>query len=113
METAVGVAAGPAAANPQRPAEPQFPDVTWIKGRGYIPDSALSLYQAQLVAFALGVAPVRPPRTDPDRLVPLKVAAARLGVGRRTVGRRIAESTAARRERIAAATAAKELTSAE
>jgi hypothetical protein len=81
----------PSASNPQRAAEPRFPDVVWLKGRGYVPRSALDWYKAQLQALALGVAPVKPPRIEPDPLVPLKAVSAELGVGRRTIGRRIAE----------------------
>jgi hypothetical protein len=69
--------------------EPPFPSVMWLKGRGYIPRSALDLYKAELQAFALGVAPVKPPRVDPDPFVPLKAVSAELGLNRRTIGRRI------------------------
>jgi hypothetical protein len=84
-------AASARAANRQ-PAQPRFPDVTWQKGRGYVSRSALNRYKAELKAFALGVAPVYPQPTDPDPFVPLRAVCEELGVGRRTIGRRIAES---------------------
>ncbi len=77
-----------AALKPRR-IEPRFPDVMFIKGRGYVLRSALNQYKAALQAFALGVQPVEPPTVDPDPLVPLKQVSVELGVGRRTVGRRI------------------------
>jgi len=85
------VGSAPTASRPTRE-QPRFPDVIWVKGRGYIPRSALDWYKAQLQAFALGVAPVKPPRIEPDPLVPLMAVGSELGVGRRTVGRRIAEN---------------------
>jgi hypothetical protein len=71
---------------------PHFPNVTWLKNRGYVLRSDLDRYKAELQASALGVAPVYPPRLDPDPFIPLKSVSAELGVGRRTIGRRIAES---------------------
>ena len=83
----------------QHPPEPSrtrshrhaFQTVIWINGRGYIQRSALDAYTAELRAFALGVPPVYQPPIKPDLLVPLKQVCVELGVGRRTVGRRIAE----------------------
>jgi hypothetical protein len=75
--------------------EPRFPDVIWQKGRGYVLRSALNRYKSQLQAQALGLAPVEPWPIDPDPLVPLKQVSAELGVGRRTIGRRIAETAQA------------------
>jgi hypothetical protein len=75
-----------------RPDEPQFPRPVLIKRRLYVWRNEAERYKAELQAFALGVAPVEPPKVDPDRLVPLKVISEELGVGRRTVGRRIAEA---------------------
>ena len=72
--------------------EPRFPPVHFLKGRGYIFRSALNRYKAELQAFALGAEPVAPPSIDPDPLVPLMRVADELGVGRRTIGRRIVES---------------------
>jgi hypothetical protein len=69
-----------------------FPAVTWVRGRGYVLRSALNQYKAELQAAALGVAPVAPQRVEPDPLVPLKQVSAELGVGRRTIGRRILEA---------------------
>ena len=74
--------------------EPRFPEVHFLKGRGYVLRSALNRYKAELQAFSLGVAPVMTPAIDPDPLVPLMKVAAELGVGRRTIGRRIVESQA-------------------
>jgi hypothetical protein len=71
---------------------PPFPATAWIKGRGYIPRSALERYKAALIACAQGIAPIEPTPVNPDPLVPLKQVCAELGVGRRTIGRRIAES---------------------
>jgi hypothetical protein len=75
--------------------EPRFPQVHFLKGRGYVFRSALNQYKAELQGFALGVAPMAPHAIDPDPLVPLMRVAAELGVGRRTIGRRIVESQAA------------------
>ncbi len=94
MEGVACETAGAAGSNPRRAAEPPFPGVVWLKGRGYVPRSALDWYKAQLQAFALGVAPVKPRPIEPDPLVPLKAVSAKLGVGRRTIGRRILESRA-------------------
>jgi hypothetical protein len=73
----------------------------WIEESGYVRRSDLDWYEAQLQARALGVAPVKPPHIDPDPLIPLKAVCAELGIGRRSVGRRIAESAPvdARRKR--------------
>jgi hypothetical protein len=79
---------------------PLFPTVVWMNGRGFVPRSDLDWYKAQLLAFAQGVAPVEPPRVDPDPFIPLKAVGAELGIGRRTVGRRIAESQAASGESV-------------
>jgi hypothetical protein len=62
------------------------------KGRGYIHRSTLDAYKAELQGFALGVPPVYQPPIKPDPLVPLKQVCVELGVGRRTIGRCIAES---------------------
>jgi hypothetical protein len=88
--------ASPTAAShrPREIALPRFPNVTWLKGRGYVLRSDLDRYKAELQASALGVAPVYPPRLSPDPFVPLKAVGAELGVGRRTIGRRIAEAQA-------------------
>jgi hypothetical protein len=79
-------------ANAQHQPKPRFARVIWQNGRGYVLRSELNRYKAELTAAALGVAPVYPPRVDPDPLVPLKAVCEELGVGRRTIGRRIAES---------------------
>ena len=77
-----------------RRVEPRFPEVHFFKGRGYVLRSALNQYKVELQAFSLGVAPVATPAPDPDPFVPLKQVAAELGIGRRTIGRRIAKSQA-------------------
>jgi|SRR5271165_5394023 len=95
------VSAAAAASEPwRRPrprvTKPRFCDVIFSNGRGYVRRSDLDRYKAELLAFALGVAPVAPPPIVPDPFVPLKQVCAELGVGRRTIGRRILESQAAR-----------------
>jgi hypothetical protein len=76
--------------------EPRFPEVNFLKGRGYVFRSALNQYKAELQAFSLGIGPPPPsPIVEPDPLVPLMKVASELGVGRRTIGRRIVESQAA------------------
>ncbi len=88
-------------ATPARPAngprrvelvKPRFPKVVTIKGRHYNPRSELERYKAELVAEALGVAPVYPPPPAVDSLVPSKIGAEEMGVGRRTYGRRMKEA---------------------
>jgi len=71
---------------------PRFPPVTKVKGRGYVLRSKVNRYKAELQAYALGIQPLEVPLPDPDCFVPLKDVAAELGVGRRTIGRRIVES---------------------
>jgi hypothetical protein len=73
---------------------PKLPPVTFFKGRGYVLRSDLNAYKCELMAASLGVAPVYPPDPDPDPFVPLKQVCVELGVGRRTVGRRIKEAEA-------------------
>jgi hypothetical protein len=76
-------------------AEPRFPTAIVQKNRLYLRRSELEIYKCGLLAAALGVAPVSPQKVDPDHLVPLKAVCAELGLGRRTIGRRIAEAKAA------------------
>ena len=71
---------------------PPFPPITWINGRGYMPRSVLERHKADLIACAQGIAPVEPAPISPDPLVPLRQICVELGVGRRTIGRRIAEA---------------------
>jgi hypothetical protein len=71
---------------------PQFPPVTFFKGRGYVLRSHFNQYKSALQAFALGVSPPEPKIVEPDPFVPLKQVCAELGVGRRTIGRRIKEA---------------------
>jgi hypothetical protein len=72
---------------------PKFPPVTFFKGRGYVLRSDLDVYKVKLTAFALGVSPPESkPAVAPDPFVPLKAVCAELGVGRRTIGRRIKEA---------------------
>jgi hypothetical protein len=76
---------------------PPFPAVVHINGRGYIWRSELEAYKAALVRYALGGQPEPPPKPRPegDSLVPLRVVSGELGICRRSVGRRIAESQTA------------------
>jgi hypothetical protein len=62
-----------------------------VNGRNYLWRHDLEGYKAELVRHALGGQSVQAPpsRPDHDVLVPLKIAALELGVGRRTIGRRI------------------------
>ena len=69
--------------------EPKFPTIIKLKGRGYVLRSDLDRYKAELLASALGVSPVYPPAPKPDPLIPLPAVSLELGVGRRTVGRRL------------------------
>lgn len=75
-------------AQPERP-EPRFPSIVTVRGRHYVRRSDFDGYKAELYAAALGVEPIEPPRVEPEVLVPLKMVARELGVGRRTVGRQI------------------------
>ena len=72
---------------------PRFPAVVHINGRGYIWRSELEAYKAALVRCALGGR--RPPpasRPEHDALIALKIASAELGVGSRTIERRIKDA---------------------
>jgi hypothetical protein len=75
-------------------AEPAFPPVINVNGRNYVWRYELEVYKAQLVRHALGGQSTQAPpsRPDHDVLVPLKIAAGELGVGRRTIGRRMKSS---------------------
>jgi hypothetical protein len=80
-------------AEPHVPATSKFPAVIWQNGRGYILRGDLEAYKAQLILTASGGrGPIELTRSEYDTLVPLKRAAAELGYGRRTLGRRIAKS---------------------
>jgi hypothetical protein len=85
----------PGPAGSTRRVEPQFPPVTFYKGRGYLLRSQLNQYKAEVQAFALGISPSEPKIVEPDPFVPLKQVCAELGVGRRTIGRRIKGDEAA------------------
>jgi hypothetical protein len=76
----------------RRPEPPKLPPVSFFRGRGYLLRSQLEQYKAEMLAFALGVNPPEPKIVDPDNFVPLKQVCAELGVGRRTIGRRIVEA---------------------
>ena len=77
---------------PRRLVKPRYPAITTVNHRHYNWRSGMERYKAELRAFALGVPPNYPPPPAVDVLVPLKIAAQELGVGRRTIGRRIADS---------------------
>jgi hypothetical protein len=83
--------------------EPPFPTVFDIHGRGYVWRSELESYKAALVRYALGSQPEPPPKSRPegDSLVPLRVVSGELGICRRSVGRRIAQTLAGSTEQAA------------
>jgi hypothetical protein len=71
---------------------PEWPETVVQYGRHYNWESDLDHYQVALIAIARGEdVPLKPPRPPNDRLVSLREAAARFGVTRRTIGRRIHE----------------------
>jgi hypothetical protein len=75
--------------------EPPFPTLIKLRGRNYVWRSHLERYKEELTRHALGSreAPLPPlPQKEGDSLVPLKVASAELGAGRRTIGRRIKDA---------------------
>jgi len=76
------------------PKAPVFPAVVTINGRGFVTRHALETYKAALIAASLGgdPKPVNLTETEASSLVPLKVVAAELGTGRRSIGRRIVAS---------------------
>jgi hypothetical protein len=79
-----------------RKGAPAFCNVIIVNRRGYVLRTHLEAYKAALICSAPGgIEPLKRTRSEIDVLVPLKVAAAELGVGRRTIGRRIAESRSA------------------
>jgi hypothetical protein len=79
---------------PTHTPEPAFPEVIVLRGRNYVWRSAFERYKADLVRHTLsGRYPPPPPPPGPDTLIPLKLAAAELGVGRRTIGRRLKQTT--------------------
>ncbi len=94
LQTSVTSTAAPRGEVPSGLPEPRFPDVVWSKGRGYVFRSSLNRYKAELLAAALGVATVEPAAISPDPLVPLRQVSAEIGLGRRTIGRRIKEGRA-------------------
>ena len=73
---------------------PKYPAVLDVNGRLYNWRSQIEHYKEQLARHALGLAPLPLPTTRPegDVLVPVKISASELGVGRRTLGRRIKEA---------------------
>jgi hypothetical protein len=85
----------------ERVGVPRFPPTTEMNGRLYVLRSDFERYKAELVSFAQGVEPAVPPPVNPDFFVPMKQVAAELGVGRRTIGRRIKLSQATRVEEAA------------
>jgi len=91
-----GIISEPVASAPPAPAakpgrvQPRFPVVIWYNHRGYVQRGGLNRHKDELIAFAQGVAfkEIEGAYTDTS-LVPLKQVAIELGVGRRTIGRRI------------------------
>jgi hypothetical protein len=84
--------------------DPAFPPVITINGRNYVQRGALEQYKAELVRRSLGgrSPPPPPPRPDVDVLVTFKTVSAELGVGRRTIGRWLKETTNAAADSAAA-----------
>ena len=74
---------------------PSWPPMVRINGRWYVMRNDLNAYKARLLAAALGVEPVAPQADDHNPLIPLKQVAAEFGVGRRTIGTRMAEAARA------------------
>jgi hypothetical protein len=76
---------------------PKYPPPLNVNGRLYNWHSHIEWYKEALVAHALGQDPPPMPTTRPegDSLIPVKTTAAQLGVGRRTIGRRIKEAVSA------------------
>jgi hypothetical protein len=77
------------------PAKPSWPSMANINGRWYVTRNDFNRYKAELLASALGAEPAYPPVDDHNPLIPLKMVAAELGVGRRTIGTRMAEAAKA------------------
>lgn len=73
-----------------RPPTRPFPEVAIIGGREYVQSEQLDEHIALIVADATGQPPVIPEKTA-SHLVPLRVAAERMGISTRTLKRRIAE----------------------
>ena len=72
-----------------------WPPMAQINGRWYVTRNDLNRYKAELMASALGAEPAYPAADDHNPLIPLKQVAMELGVGRRTVGTRMAEAAKA------------------
>ena len=77
------------------PTKPSWPPMANINGRWYVTRNDFNRYKAELLASALGAEPAYPPADDHNPLIPLKQVAAELGVGRRTIGTRMAEAAKA------------------
>jgi hypothetical protein len=77
--------------------QPQYPPVVSYNGRLYQFESQIEWFLAAVEACSRGQdwPPLPTKRPIGDKLVPIREAAARLGVGRRTVGRRIKDAEAA------------------
>jgi hypothetical protein len=85
------------------PTQPKWPAMANINGRWYMSRDNLNRYKAELMASALGAEPAYPPADERNPLIPLKEVAAELGVGRRTIGTRMAEAAKAALARAAKA----------
>jgi len=77
----------------QLPAEkPKFPPIVCVNNRKYVTRGSLNRHKDALVAYAMGLSfNDGSGQYEDNSLVPLKQAATELGVGRRTIGRRIKE----------------------
>jgi hypothetical protein len=71
--------------------EPAFPPVVVINGRNYVSCYEFELYKAALLRHAMGgqSAQAQPPRPEYDGLIAIGIAASELGIGRRSIGRRM------------------------
>jgi hypothetical protein len=73
---------------------PLLPRTIVINGRIYVTRGDAEKHKADVVATALGVAakPITLTESEASSLIPIKVLAAELGIGRRQIGRRLLES---------------------
>ncbi|WP_294532614.1 hypothetical protein [uncultured Rhodoblastus sp.] len=73
--------------------EPDFPLPIRMRGRLFWRRSELELYKRQLIAAVGGVADPQSLSDQIETFVPAEQVAREFGFGRRTLGRRIAESS--------------------
>jgi hypothetical protein len=58
----------------------------------FFSQSEVDRYRAELIGQAIGAEPVYPAPRDPDVLIPASELERQVGLGRRTIGRRIRDS---------------------